>query len=182
MLRGKNPPKPLYLDFSLCPNPNALYYARTVDFSKIKMSPATYLWASEVHLSGQAQHAWIYFQILDSYQWETHYWCLLWLCSSITLHLLSWGNKKAGYCRLNVQLSRIFSNKCWQARKCQVKGKALTVLQCPHSIAYPDMLTMQNHPLPLTDEKDCMQPVISSKTPSLNGNLVMEKRQCCSCT
>ena len=143
----------LYPDFSLCPNPDALYYARTVDFNMIKTSPATYLWASGVHPSGQAQHAWIYFQILDSYQWETHYWYLLWLCSSIMLHLLSWGNKETVYCRLNVRLSRMFSNKCWQARKCQVKGEALTILQGPHSVAYRDMLTMQNRSLPLTDEE-----------------------------
>lgn len=81
----------LYL-FCLCPNLDALYYARTVDFSKIKMSQATYLWASGVHPSGQAQHAWIYFQILDSYPWESHCWCLRWPCSSVTRHLLSWGN------------------------------------------------------------------------------------------
>lgn len=144
--------KQLYLDFSLCPNPDALRYARTVDFNKIKTSPATYLWASGVHPSGRAQHAWIYFQIPDSYQWEIHYWYLLWLCSSVMLHLLSWGNKETVYCKLNVRLSRIFSSKCWQARKCQVKGKALRVLQCPCSVAYPDMLTMQNHLLPQTDK------------------------------
>lgn len=42
-VEGKKTNPKLYLDFSLCPNSNALYYARTVDFNKIKMSPATYL-------------------------------------------------------------------------------------------------------------------------------------------
>lgn len=81
----------LYL-FHLCLNPDALYYARTGDFSKIKMSLATYLWASGAHPSGQAQHAWIYFQTPGSYPSESHCWCSRWPCSSVTPHLLSWGN------------------------------------------------------------------------------------------
>lgn len=81
----------LYL-FHLCPNLDVLYYARTGDCNKIKMSLATYLWASGAHPSGQAQHAWIYFQTPGFYPWESHCWCLRWRCSSVTPHLLSWGN------------------------------------------------------------------------------------------